>query len=108
MSIRNNLTYKPLINAGISLLIIRFLMIVYTGAYLLLGAFVANPILGIILLMLPLFFVWLSNMLLLIFLYIGFQRMEEEPAQDRSKVNIAKISSIILIVLMSYFDRDGK
>ena len=99
MSTRNNMTYKPMVNAGTTLLVMSIFNAAFSMLTIILGFSVSNPILGMVLLFAPSIFSWLTYMLFFIFLYIGFDRMGEIPTSDSERVKKAKISSLIFIIL---------
>ncbi|MHA1109784.1 MAG: hypothetical protein ACTSRE_01685 [Promethearchaeota archaeon] len=112
MSTRNSLTYKPMINAGITIITIKFLMIVLSLAPIALSSvlfdlFMTNPPLAALLsnlfLFLPLLIGWIMDLMLIIFLFVMFTRMENDSPQDRERVKFPKIITLILAGLLGLY-----
>lgn len=98
MSTRNDVTYKPLINAGITILVMRFLMVLYSAALTILILLVSDYTVYLILILIQTFLSSTITLLVLIFLFVTFQRLG-----DRNNARTGKIATLILIIMMSLY-----
>ncbi len=108
MSTRNDLTYKPMVNAGKTVLILRIIMIVFSMIPLLIILVFPTVPFAVIGILGELFIVlsWISSLLLLIFLYINFKNMDSDTrisSENKQQVKLGRISLLILIIILSLY-----
>ena len=112
MSSSNIMTYKPLTTGGSTLLIFRFFMVIVSLSPVIFSLFagdllITNPslffVISNILTLSILLFGWIGELLLVIFLFQLFNRMENDVPQKRTQIKIAKIFSILIIIFLGLY-----